>query len=109
MKFFYLLLILVSSLVFAGEQSGVVSSVVVRQSDGLVYFTLEGNITTGKPSCVKKEYWMIRDENSTAGKFQYSMVLSALSSGKRVSVSGLNTCVRWADDEDVNYICLFKG
>jgi hypothetical protein len=96
--------LVLSSTAFAGTQFGNVSYVVVRSSDGLVYFTVGGDAKVGAPSCATVSYWIIRDENSNAGKQQYAMVLAAQASGKRLSVVGRNTCARWGDGEDVDYI-----
>jgi hypothetical protein len=102
MKIILLLSIFISSNIFAGTQLGTVDYITVRASDGLIYFTLKGGEQAGKPSCATLGYWMIKDENSNAGKLQYSMVLSAHASGKVLQVTGMNTCSRWRDGEDVN-------
>ncbi|MDC5850973.1 hypothetical protein OPW32_17395 [Vibrio europaeus] len=104
MRTIFLLFILLSSAAFAGQQTGTVSWVEVRASDGLVYFGLSGEAATGQPPCATHSYWMIRDENSNSGRLQYSMLLSAQASGKQVSVFGMNTCIRWSDGEDVDSI-----
>lgn len=106
MKFLLLFLAVIVSPVFAGTQTGKVETVIVRASDGLVYFTLSGGSKTGSPSCATVGYWMIRDENSNVGKQQYSMILTAHASGKTVTVVGANACSRWKDGEDVDYIQL---
>ena len=54
--------------------------------------------------CAANPYWIVRDENSNAGKQQYSMILAAHAAGKTVSVTGMNTYIRWRDGEDVNEI-----
>ena len=108
-KLFLVLLLAVPSAVYAGAQTGTVSYVEVRASDGLVYFELSGDAKTNSPSCAAEHfYWIIRDENSNAGKQQYAMVLAAQASGKRVFVVGLNSCARWHDGEDLNYIRILE-
>lgn len=105
MKKLIMCLLLVTSVnVSAGFQSGTVNYIIVRASDGLVYFTLKGGSMSGRPPCASIGYWMIKDENSNAGRLQYSMLLSAHASGKTVRVTGMNTCTRWGDGEDVNSI-----
>lgn len=104
MKVMFLLSLFISTNIYAGTQSGTVDYIIVRASDGLVYFTIEGGEIADNPPCAKRGYWMIKDENSNSGKMQYSMILSAQASGKTINVSGLNTCTRWGDGEDVNYI-----
>mgnify|MGYP003386732552 CR=1 FL=1 len=88
----------------AGSQTGTLDYVIVRASDGLVYFTLKDGALNNRPDCATIAYWMIKDENSNAGKQQYSMILAAHAAGKTVSVTGMNTCSRWGDGEDVNTI-----
>ncbi|MFL7023521.1 hypothetical protein BCS58_04265 [Enterovibrio norvegicus] len=103
-KLFLASLIFIPSLTYAGSQTGKVGYIVVRASDGLVYFTVRGEAAAGQPACATNTYWMIRDENSNSGKQQYSMILSAHASGKVVNVVGMDSCIRWGDGEDVNYI-----
>src|SRR3954468_1738261 len=88
----------------AGTQTGTVSYVNVRASDGLVFFRIVGGTKTGGPACATGDYWIIRDENSNAGKQQYTMLLAAQASGKVVNISGLNSCNRWVNGEDVDFI-----
>lgn len=103
-KLIPLICVLASPLAHAGSQSGQVSYVNVRASDGLVTFRIVGGAKTNAPTCATGDYWAIRDENSNTGKQQYAMLLAAQASGKVVTISGLNTCNRWGDAEDANYI-----
>jgi len=86
----------------AGSQMGTVDYIIVRASDGLIYFTLTGGALENRPSCATIGYWMIKDENSNAGQQQYSMILAAHAAGKTVRVTGSNTCSRWGNGEDVD-------
>lgn len=97
------ILISFSSLTNAGEQAGKVEKLVTRDSDGLVYMTMSG-IPSGKPACAKNSYWMIKNENSESGKRQFAVLTAAMMAGKTVRVSGGNTCLRWSDGEDINWI-----
>jgi hypothetical protein len=91
---------------FAGMQQGFITSLFIRASDGLVYFYLNGT-PKERPSCAKAlKYWMIQDENSTAGKQQLAQLLTAYASGKTLIVYGTNTCTRWPDGEDVDIIVI---
>ena len=92
--------------VHAGSQTGKVTNLLVRASDGLVYFTIDGPAKVNSPACARVSYWMIRDENSEVGKKQYAMLLAAQASGREIVVQGMNTCLRWNDGEDVNYLQL---
>ncbi|HEY0924143.1 hypothetical protein [Rheinheimera pacifica] len=90
----------------AGSQVGKVGYLLVRASDGLVYFTIEGAAKIDSPACAKNTYWMIRDENSEVGKKQYAMLLAAQASGRELTVRGMNTCNRWSDGEDLDWLQL---
>lgn len=103
LKFLPVILIFLSSFSYAGSQIGEIQYVIVRASDGLIYFRLSGS-KSGAPGFATSGEWMIRDESSNVGKQQYAMLLAAQLAGKSVTVSGFNTCVRWGDGEDVNEI-----
>ena len=104
--FIFLSVAVMSVAVNAGSQQGKVTSVLVRQSDGLHYFYISGT-ANGRPSCANGfSYWMIKDENSAAGRSQLSMLLTAYASGKTVRVTGTGACTRWGDGEDLNTIQL---
>jgi hypothetical protein len=87
---------------FAGTQTGTVENLYLRASDGLVYFFLKGSVKSASPACALVGYWMIKDENSAAGKRQYAALLAAQASGRTISITGANTCSRWPDGEDVD-------
>lgn len=88
---------------FAGTHYGRIVKINSRHSDGLVHFFLSGE-ATGRASCAKFPYWVIRDENSAAGKRQFAMLLMAQSTGQSVYVTGSNSCARWSDGEDVDML-----
>lgn len=89
--------------VWAGAQQGHITQLIVRASDGLIYFYLDGT-ASGRPACAVNPYWMLRDENSTAGKHQLALLIAAQATNKVISVTGMNSCARWADGEDVESI-----
>lgn len=98
------LLIFIPSAVFAiGDQTGTVTQVVSRASDGLVYFMMSGT-HNNKPPCALNDYWIIRDPNSTTGKSQLSMLMTAVVSGRTISVSGMGFCDKWPDGESLDAI-----
>jgi len=98
-------LLMTSSVCIASSQTGTVRYLIVRASDGLVYFELNGPARSGKPDCTAAyNYFMIKDENSGSGKRQHAMLLAAELAGKSVSIEGTNTCTRWGDGEDVNSV-----
>jgi hypothetical protein len=88
---------------FAGTQQGFITAIYVRASDGLIVFHVSGT-PQNKPGCAQLNYWIIRDENSTAGKQQLAQLLTAHALGSTVTVYGANTCTRWPDGEDVETI-----
>ncbi|MEL4391894.1 hypothetical protein [Shewanella algae] len=103
----FLLLTVWSQGLFAGEQSGKVETLYARASDNLHLVTLyKGNAKSNSPACATSNYWLIKDENSAAGKSQFSQLLSAKMAGKTVFIKGTNTCSRWGDGEDINTIVI---
>lgn len=93
--------VLSSSDARASEQSGRVTDLVVRASDGLVLMYLQG-ARTAKPACATQDYWLVKAENTTAGKQQHATLLAAKLIGKNVRVVGGNQCTRWGDGEDID-------
>jgi hypothetical protein len=91
----------------AGQQTGMADTLYARASDGLHLVILKnGTEKTNSPSCATKDYWLIKDENSVAGKSQFSQLLAAKMAGKTVRIFGLNTCDRWGDGEDINVVII---
>jgi hypothetical protein len=89
---------------YAGTQTGTIATLYVRASDGLVFFVLNGPAIAAGPACASGRYWMLKDENSAAGKRQLAVLIAAQVSGKAITVVGFDTCTRWGDGEDVNQI-----
>jgi hypothetical protein len=101
-----ILLLGLSAQAYAGSQTGQVTQIVKRASDGLIYINMTGQ-ASGRPQCAAAQfYWMIKDENSVTGKQQLAMLMMARATGQTVSVVGSNTCLRWGDGEDVDYVIL---
>lgn len=92
-----------SSVAVAGTISGKISTIIQRSTDGLTYVVIDGT-ASGKPACASNTYWMVYDENSDSGKKQFAMLLAAWASGLQVKIVGRNSCLRWPDGEDINYI-----
>lgn len=106
-KVLYILLLCAVTKSFAGEQSGYVDTLYARASDGLHLVALKnGTEKANPPICATKDYWLIKDEHSVAGKAQFSQLLAAKMSGKRVRIRGLDSCSRWGDGEDINTIII---
>jgi len=86
----------------ASESYGQIVHLWVRDSDGLIYVTLDRAPTTPRPACAAStSYYMIARENSEVGKRQYAMLLAAKLAGKPVYIWGKGACVRWGDGEDI--------
>ena len=94
---------LVPAATWAGTVEGTIGSLSQRASDGLIVVYISGT-NSGRPTCAYQQYWLVKDENSSVGKGQYAMLLAAKLAGKSVRLVGSNTCTRWSDGEDINYI-----
>lgn len=94
-----------SQLVFAGTQTGQVTAINIRASDGLVLVFLAGT-ASDKPACAKFTYWMIRDENSAVGKKQLALLMMARATGQPVTIVGSGKCDRWSDGEDIDVLLM---
>lgn len=84
----------------AGEVSGKIKQLTSRASDNLHVVIMDAPIQ-GAPPCATHTYLVIRDENSTGGKSQFAMLMSAYLSGTSVQIVGSGTCTRWPDGEDI--------
>ena len=91
---------------FAGSVTGRVTSITER-ADGLVYVYLDGTIS-GRAACAAgTAYWMVKDENSGAGKKQITLLQMAFAIGKPVTIQGAGECTRFGsygpanDGEDI--------
>jgi hypothetical protein len=101
-----LLLGMFTSSAFGGSAMGTITYLYQRASDNLIYVHLSGPVS-GRPACAANStYFMVRDENSNTGKGQFATLLAAKMAGKTVSIEGMNTCVRWGDGEDINFILI---
>ncbi|MDX1252755.1 MAG: hypothetical protein IDH49_10990 [Gammaproteobacteria bacterium] len=94
-----------SNILCAGVVTGQVDYVLVRASDGLIYVGLRNaTVLSPAPTCATISYWMIKDENSNAGKQQLATLLAAQVAGKTITIWGSNTCARWRDGEDIDAV-----
>jgi hypothetical protein len=94
---------LIANPAVARTQTGKITDFFVRNSDGLIYFFLD-SASDNRPACAGSSYFMIKDENSAAGKRQLAVLLMARSTGQTITVYGTGTCTRWPDGEDVDTI-----
>lgn len=106
MRLYTFILALFSFQSIAGSQVGYIDTLYAR-SDGLHLVELSDSSTIrSKPGCATNKYWLIKDENATYGKSQFSQLLSAKLAKRKVTIHGANTCTRWRDGEDINYIVI---
>jgi len=89
----------------AGEITGKVSRLLTNDA-GLHWVYITGTVSN-KPACSLWSGFAIKDENSSYGKAQFSMLLTAFASGKEVKVTGANTCTRNSAQEDISKLELF--
>lgn len=87
----------------ASQQTGQITTIVKRASDGLTYLWMNGS-RTSKPGCAAGSYWIVANENSDAGKQQIAMLTAAKLSGQTITILGGNGCSRWGDGEDINEV-----
>ena len=90
----------------AGDITGYVTSVVTRDSDGLTYAVVAGTPANRASCAAATSYWIVAAETTESGKKQYALLLSAKTSGLRVTINGKGTCTRWSDGEDINTLQL---
>ena len=89
----------------ASLQTGQVTTIIVRARDGLIYLYVSGT-ATGHPPCATGGYWMIKDENSNAGKQQLPVLIAAQAANRTVTLTGMNTCARWVNGENIESVFL---
>lgn len=99
-------LAVVSSATVAGDITGYVTHVVTRDSDGLTYAVVAGTPSNRASCAAATSYWIVAAETTESGKKQYALLLSAKTSGLRVTINGKGTCTRWSDGEDINTLQL---
>ncbi len=61
----------------AGDITGPIVTLIVRNYDGLTYVQVEGTPTDRAACAQSTSYWMLPDENSDNGKRTYAMLLAA--------------------------------
>jgi hypothetical protein len=99
-----ILSLIVTQQACAGDVTGTITNLIFRDVDGLVYVIVSG-APSGRPQCAAgTSYWMVPNENSDSGKRMVAALLAARMSGRVIAISGKNTCTRWGDGEDINYV-----
>ena len=107
-KYLVMIFMLSINTTYASTYSGKISSIIVRDSDGLVYINIEGVRVGNIPACSKYNYMMIKNENSATGKRQLALLMIAHTNNRTVYIEGAHKCSRWADGEDINLVSIRK-
>lgn len=88
----------------ANEVTGTIRYLAARASDGLHIVELNAVPTARPPCAAVHPYYMIKDETSDVGKSQFAMLMSAYLTNRPVRITGLGTCTRWGDGEDIQTV-----
>jgi hypothetical protein len=100
---FFLCAGLTNVAVAGGTQTGKVTFITIRGSDGLILIELSGT-PSNKPACAPYTYWIIKNENSLVGKQQLALLVTAKATGQTVAISGTGDCTRWPNGEDIDTV-----
>lgn len=104
-------MLLAATSALAGEQTGTVrmdhgtygSS---ATSAGLTFFVVQGSAKAGTPTCnTYMDRWVINND-WPAARMQLSIILTAMATGKTVTVRGSGDCSHWGDSETATDIRL---
>ena len=85
-----------STAAFAGNSSGTPTGVMAAQN-GIVIFS--AGTKAGGPACAAVPNDWAVDTSTAEGKAIYALLLTAVSTGRNVSVNGANNCSAWGDRE----------
>lgn len=103
-----IILVLLGNTVWASTFDGKVTAIHVRDVDGMVWIYVEGTRKGTVPACATKGYFIVKNENSAAGKRQLATLMMAQAMNKRVLIEGYSTCTRWGDGEDINTVSIWQ-
>jgi hypothetical protein len=101
----------ITTLALAGEQTGIVRMDHGQyragpESAGLTFFFVQGAAKINTPACnTYSDRWVINN-SWPAAKIQIAILLSAITSGKTVTVRGQGECSEWANSETATDIRL---
>lgn len=105
------MMLVMASTAGAGEQTGTVKMDYGQHtsgstSAGLMFFVLQGAAKTGTPACnTYNSRWVINN-NWPAARIQVAILITAITSGKTVTVRGSGDCSQWSDSETATDIRL---
>lgn len=97
-------LVLCPAVAFSGDGEGLVEIEYVGNYNGTdkVFFFTTNH--AGRPVCNTFYGRWALDLSTALGKAQYSLLLAAQNSSKRVRVSGANSCNQWSDTETATVV-----
>ena len=97
-------LVLCPAVAFSGDGEGLVEIEYVGNYNGTdkVFFFTSTHVA--RPACNTFGGRWVLDISTDIGKAQYSLLLAAQTSGKRVRVSGTNSCSQWPDSETATVV-----
>lgn len=89
----------------AGEAGlGTPSGLLVHDMGGAFFY--HAGPRTNRPSCATEDRWVI-NVSTPAGQAIYAAVLTAIASGRKITVQGTGACSFWGDTESVQSIQMF--
>ena len=101
------LLAVAMSGVFAGEKTGLVSSIIINNSyPNKAFIKLDKPYSLAEPVCSQTvDTWdFVFDHSTATGKALYAMALAAQLAEKEVKAFGYNTCALFGGYEDLRYL-----
>lgn len=89
----------------AGEAGlGKPSGLLVHDQGGAFFY--HDGPRTNRPSCATEDRWVI-NVSTPAGQAMYAAVLTAIASGRKITVHGTGACSFWGDTESVQSVQVF--
>lgn len=99
MRFFFVLILLMSSTAIAGETKGKVRSIWIHAYNDYVFFNL-GSAQPGFSACAVTHRYVVSTATQQ-GKNILSTILAAKAAGQTIIVNGKNVCTTHGDAEDI--------
>lgn len=95
--------------VVASTYTGKVDHIVVRGSVGLIYVLMIRTRPNDSPSCVVRDYMVIKNGNSSTRKKQLVLLMIVQATNKNVVLHEANSCIHRYDGEDINILQIIKN
>jgi hypothetical protein len=74
-------------------------------SSQLMFFNIS-SLPSGHPACATNTGRWVINVSTPAGQAMASLILTAYSLGKQITVQGTGACTDWPDTESVNYLVM---